>query len=1162
MSRLLGNFLLQIIVLPIATTTAFTTTVPLSPMFSRASPFHLASEKAAMEVATEAETVTEATVTIGPTGIRDPSTIPLLQQRLMDAGVPLEEMSLVGDQTEEQQDEQHTATEGKSAEDNIHIVNIKTLVWQVQVTSASGTTTATTPLPQLDDTNDTQPYYYYVVAALPIQETVDVPRLGNLVAKHLRYSHQVEFLSMAPREVAESLTGFTSGCMPPIGHTTTKHLPLFVDSSMIQARDEQPSNQVVMASIGSGIPGKSLLLPLQQLLQVAAKTGGVRVGSFLSSSSPPLLQVPIEKTPQERRQERKQERVSRQPKPKDRLQEYRKLHDRVDRAKLLRTTARKKGRFHDVQTLVDEAVRTGDFPHLFDIQPEEGFSKNALHMCAWRGDLEAVQLLVETAQQQYNVDIVNLISKGPGNYGKTPIFYALTQCREDVVRYLIDRGNASLLIVNNKGQTPCSIAVSHLSKEACDYMFQVERQQLEQGMVFSDYRQSHSDEKLYGDLDPRFPIDNYNYGDDLVESLQQYRDSTSSVINGIPTQFEPRSLRPTVRWWNREDGSLANANSAHPEGPLTFTQPRQSTPPKTAKKKQGDNTQPNRDDIAKAIDINSLELLTIQLVLDRDSSSTPYPDETPSSVLLVNSSETLRQLEADIDAAIENAGDNQNEENKTVDNILLNSTWGLDCEWKPGLEHGKDNPVSLLQLSSRHRSYIVDLQSLCQVSHHLVDGAGWTQVNATPMEMQLDRALSKLFHNHNLPLLGFGIHQDLGKMAMSFPHLPCFAKFTAVIDLQTVATAIYSKGARNTMSSLQKMVATLLAKRLDKSKQCSDWTQRPLSATQISYAALDAAVLPILLETMMEKSVSVEPYNGQFFAVHANLRSNLQYTFLDKSVPDEIARNGEDWVWHVPMGSLRHTLVPGRYMARQCWPLLGDTPEPPRPATMEVDCSSARKGNKENSKLGSNGRRKPKPIQLSSLAGNLDNLPIPGTTLGYTKDSCVSRVVGHMFINTLPDGTTIGYNRRSGVVEMNNAWILFCNFGGNVTKSNYYLSDFSKHGRHLRFNVNPERQNGKSSERTLMNYIARGSNRATSKQLQDNKTILLFARDGTSSKYMYCGSCRCIDYTVQEENVSVDLHLELENYEELVGDKNISSSFIELVKWREQVSCKHQQQVS
>ena len=50
--------------------------------------------------------------------------------------------------------------------------------------------------------------------------------------------------------------------------------------------------------------------------------------------------------------------------------------------------------------------------------------------------------------------------------------------------------------------------------------------------------------------------------------------------------------------------------------------------------------------------------------------------------------------------------------------------------------------------------------------------------------------------------------------------------------------------------SLQACVARHLRERLDKTEQCSDWAARPLSDSQVAYAALDAAVLLRLAATL------------------------------------------------------------------------------------------------------------------------------------------------------------------------------------------------------------------------------------------------------------------------------------------------------------------------
>ena len=1129
-------------------------------------------------------TMDAANTEIGiPTATADTGTsaslsVSLLQKRLMDLGVLETDISLG------HYDMSSSNSDGDITKD------VKTLVWEVRWMSSSN---------NVD----------YIVTAIPLQDQVDIPLLADLIQKHLprlKQKQRQEFpaagtiktLQLAPQEIAEARTGFLSGCMPPMGHSILS--PLFLDTSLI--KDNNNSAQVI-ASIGSGIPGTSLLLPMGELLKVASQTGGVYTGAFIKSkqnsrrsrddkdadsvTAPSTASTSSEETsPQKRRLQRKQERVERQPKPKDRLQEYRRFQTFDEKSKLLQTTARKKGRYEDVQALVEEAVKQGDFPHLLSTQPDNGNQgKNALHLAAWRGDFETVQLLVETAQRECpEMDVVNMISRGPGNYGKTPIFYALTQCREDVVRYLVQKAGANLLFVNNKGQTPCSISVSHLNETACQLLYNTEAQQLRNGGVFADYRQSHSDEKFYGDLDPRFPIDNFNYGEDLKEQLDQFQASVaasdpSTIIRmddgeGIPTHFTPRSIRPTVRWWNREEGAVLTNRDEGP--PYTFTQAREgklggSTHSKEKSASTAETVQrrrsksPQRDELPRVETIQSLERLNIESVLEGSNAE--------QSVVLVNCSESIRQLSEEIDTTLGSYAKAHGAPDKndiSSDAMLVDCAWGLDCEWKPGFNRGKDNPVALLQLSTRRKSFLVDLQCLCQATHATNVGGAVTNVEPTSVEHELNDALSKLFEHPGLPLVGFGVLQDLGKLAASFPHLSCFSTYGSVIDLQSVANVLYPKNGRHMLSSLQKMVACLLTKRLDKTEQCSDWTRRPLSQSQIRYATLDAAVLPLLLKTIVQKSVTVQRYSGQFFAVHCKLRTNLRYIYLDDDAVDhrspEAKKNGEESAWNVPMGRV-HRAFSSRQIARQSWPSGQATPPlPKRVAGIDTNDKS-RVTKKEKAHLnkvgGEKGAKKPKPLQLRTIAGNLDNLPIPGITLGYTKDSCVSRVVGHEFMNTLPEGTHIGFNRRSGVVETKNAWIIFCSFGGNKPKDHMRGSTFSDCGQHLIFNLNPTRENGRSSETTLTNYILKSSSKEQLSSSSNNnkskadevpeykKNILLFARDGTASQYMYCGRCRCSEYTMNRKS-SCDLKLELLDHDQLVGESKISNTFVELVGRRQQ----------
>jgi hypothetical protein len=122
--------------------------------------------------------------------------------------------------------------------------------------------------------------------------------------------------------------------------------------------------------------------------------------------------------------------------------------------------------------------------------------KNPVHVAAWRGSIDNLRLLVDEVGCN-----VNTIATGTHSFGKTPIFFAATRCRDDVVSFLLGRG-ASVKIVNNKGQTVLSLAASHLLQSTVDAIVRAESDQ--QGQDWVNYRLTHSDGLEYGDLDPRF----------------------------------------------------------------------------------------------------------------------------------------------------------------------------------------------------------------------------------------------------------------------------------------------------------------------------------------------------------------------------------------------------------------------------------------------------------------------------------------------------------------------------------------------------------------------------------------------------------------------------------------------------------------------------------
>jgi hypothetical protein len=183
--------------------------------------------------------------------------------------------------------------------------------------------------------------------------------------------------------------------------------------------------------------------------------------------------------------------------------------------------------------------------------------RTALHHACWRGDIRNVELLLD-----FGCD-VNRWSTGVHSYGKTPIFYATTRCRDEVVELLLSRG-ARVRILNNKGQSVLSLASSHLSADVVRMVAAAEAAEAAEAAAgkawaeaavrrphqmrpavrrdgWLDFLSSHPDGQEYGDLDPRFcPAS----AEDMVTDL---------AVN--PTSRESRrrhghlSSSHSLRWW-------------------------------------------------------------------------------------------------------------------------------------------------------------------------------------------------------------------------------------------------------------------------------------------------------------------------------------------------------------------------------------------------------------------------------------------------------------------------------------------------------------------------------------------------------------------------------------------------------------------------------------
>ena len=199
--------------------------------------------------------------------------------------------------------------------------------------------------------------------------------------------------------------------------------------------------------------------------------------------------------------------------------------------------------------------------------------RSALHHACWRGSIDNVHALLDLG-----VDM-HAWSTGLHSYGKTPIFYALTMCRDNVVEALLERG-AKVRILNNKGQSVLSLASSHLSAGVVAAVEDAEARELELTAEWRarldalpadarpkvlpggwlDFWSSHPDGEQYGDLDPRFLASGHL---NLESLLAQGGKQTPHAIN--PTSHEGRRIKKHLPGRRGPPGSSKKAAGAAAE---------------------------------------------------------------------------------------------------------------------------------------------------------------------------------------------------------------------------------------------------------------------------------------------------------------------------------------------------------------------------------------------------------------------------------------------------------------------------------------------------------------------------------------------------------------------------------------------------------------------
>jgi prolyl-tRNA editing enzyme YbaK/EbsC (Cys-tRNA(Pro) deacylase) len=941
--------------------------------------------------------------------------------------------------------------------------NCKTLIWEATTNS------------------DTK---FYFATALRVRDRIDVTRLHQVLNRQ-----DVTRLQMADKSTAESLTGYRSGTIPPFGHDVP--LTVYFDEQLIG---------LDTLRTGSGGYGYDLQINRTEVMRFCEATIDFSVHNLATSdtvvrqddtvtlsTSKTAKAKPIETTKSTSDISGKRNAV----KPVSESWRSKPL------ARRLRDVSGKDVYHIDqVKECLDEAG--DDLLTLMFGGPDGEYSKTPVHNAAWRGTAEVLDLFLE-AGKKLGIDLINIKAIGDGNYGKTPIFYALTRSREAMVDHCLDLG-ADLLIVNNKGQTPCSLASSHLSEKLCQKMYRIEEEQLRSGRSFHNFRLSNSDSHKYGDLDPRFPIDNANMDDDIEEALKDFLRVAQQLprVNGIPVgNGFARSLRKT-----NEEIRDALASERWGRTPrLKYLVPRHQHAQKPREKATATLPPP-------PVDVNNFDVLELKHVV-----------EAPAEIVVVNCLESIQRLALAVNQSIAEFNDASREFNVMSGADMARHAWGLDSEWQPkGLSHDHERPVAILQLSSRKEAFVLDVMTICQQ---------WTGDSRPPQttasEQLLSDTLAMLFEASGIALVGFGIVHDLNRLAFSYPHMPCFRRFDSVIDFQTVARSILGATTKNRSSSLQLVVATMLKKRLDKTLQCSDWEARPLQESQICYGALDAAAPRHLLQEAFRRGELALDF---FQRTHAHARQSVRMTNLIAPVED-----GHDSAMHFRVEMGNEGTMLGVRLAKQVWPTGKEAPPLPYlvPKTETTPLTNRRRDRKQR-----DHRMRAKTIPLRSLCADLNKLPPVGTYIGYTKDSCAEAVLGDAFATSITPDFVLRFNRRGGIAEMSNCWLLFVNLSDHIsTKDWKYHNQFSNQGREMNFSVTTVNGFKDNDLSFLYNAGCFDDSMEYVPKVKQEREIMLFARPRSNSKYISCGKCKIVGWS--RDKIGYEVALEFIQYDELVA---------------------------
>lgn len=569
-----------------------------------------------------------------------------------------------------------------------------------------------------------------------------------------------------------------------------------------------------------------------------------------------------------------------------------------------------------LQLLKEETERTGWTGKQLDSLSETG--KTPLQAACWKGNISTVKYLLDVVKCD-----VNVYSKQKFSYGKTAIFFALTQSRRDMVEYLLSRSDIQVAIVNNKGQSVLSLAASHDMPESVLKRIKA----LEEGQTWLNFRETHSDGLEYGDLDPRFFKDRPLRDTDTVseyaingttektrkggferrnpnavkewQKLKQQQNQSKNIKDRKKRTFE-LSVEEQGRLdhaWNvlKQDTDSEKEITEHEALVIIVRlndQLRQAWIPQTVHRLLDFGFDPNQitellvanEDIEIRIKslLKKLHAALIQAgdpsspleeETTRDKAHSKKPDPSLSRIskhsielkmfypllkglniaFLIQQADNLKlslpiaPVWIDQTTSLTNFFHELKLQSKEEPSLLI----AIDTEWYQP-ENSSTPELSTLQLALYSSSneflsvFLVDL-----IVHDSTYRELAVSLICWLLRKEKDESDTDTKKGHWV--LGFSIGRDIS-MLDSFCknhakiHSSIDREHDQILDLQPLLSSRYFQNKKGQLPGLQRCVELYTTDSyLCKKEQCSDWSKRPLSKSQLKYAGLDAAILLVLL---------------------------------------------------------------------------------------------------------------------------------------------------------------------------------------------------------------------------------------------------------------------------------------------------------------------------